>query len=69
MSKELYAKLDSVIAMFSKFIDSNHSGTEREDQQVRSEWNSLKGMLEERPVKLSPIYSYFNRLDDKSAGK
>jgi len=46
MSKELYSKLDSVITMFGRFIDGNHVSTEQEDQQVRSEWVTLKGMLE-----------------------
>lgn len=46
MSRELYSKLDNVIAMFNKFIEGNHSGAEREDTNVRSEWNGLKGMLE-----------------------
>jgi hypothetical protein len=46
MSKELYSKLDSVIAMFNKFIDTNHSTTEKEDQAVKTEWASLKNLLE-----------------------
>lgn len=65
----MYAKLDAVVSLFSKYIESSHSGTDKDDMYVKSEWNTIRNLLEERPVKFNNVQTYLSRLDDKTALK
>lgn len=62
MSEQLDFKLDKLISMFNRFIEENHNGGDKDDRQVKTEWLTLKGFLEDRPVKLNQVYSHINRL-------
>ena len=65
MSSEIDTKLDTLISLFSRFVESNNGGTDLSDVHVRTEWSNLRTLLNNQPVNLPSLYSFIGKVEER----